>query len=77
MKLILGTVQLGIDYGINKKKPILKQSLEILNYCLKNKIITFDTAQNYGNSENIAHSDADYDLEHFSDLLDIIKKENN
>jgi len=30
----------------------------------------------YGNSENIAHSDADYDLEHFSDLLDIIKKEN-
>ena len=31
----------------------------------------------YGNSENIAHSDADYDLEHFSDLLDIIKKENN
>ena len=31
----------------------------------------------YGNSENIAYSDADYDLEHFSDLLDIIKKENN
>jgi len=31
----------------------------------------------YGNSENISHSDADYDLENFSDLLDIIKKENS
>ena len=30
----------------------------------------------YGNSENIAHSDADYDLDNFSDLLDIIKEEN-
>ena len=31
MKLILGTVQLGIDYGINKQKPSLEKSLEILN----------------------------------------------
>ena len=53
MKLILGTVQLGIDYGINKKKPTLDQSLEILNYCIKNNINTFDTAQDYGNCEEI------------------------
>ena len=53
MKLILGTVQLGIDYGINKKKPSLVQSLEILNYCIENNINTFDTAQDYGNCEEI------------------------
>lgn len=54
MKLILGTVQLGINYGmISKNKPTLKQSLEILNHCIENNINTFDTAQNYGNSENI------------------------
>jgi len=53
MKLILGTVQLGIDYGINKKKPTLDQSLEILNYCIENNINTFDTAQDYGNCEEI------------------------
>lgn len=53
MKLILGTVQLGLDYGISKKKPTLEQSLEILNYCIKNNINTFDTAQDYGNCEEI------------------------
>ena len=53
MKLILGTVQLGVDYGISKKKPTLEQSLEILNYCLENNIDTFDTAQDYGNCEKI------------------------
>lgn len=53
MKLILGTVQLGIDYGINKKKPTLDQSLEILNYSINNDIKTFDTAQDYGNCEEI------------------------
>lgn len=53
MKLILGTVQLGVDYGINKKKPTLDQSLEILNYCIRNEINTFDTAQDYGNCEEI------------------------
>lgn len=53
MKLILGTVQLGIDYGVNKKKPTFKQSLEILNYCIENNINTFDTAQDYGKCEEI------------------------
>ena len=53
MKLILGTVQLGIDYGINKQKPSLEKSLEILNYSIKNDIKTFDTAQDYGNCEEI------------------------
>lgn len=53
MKLILGTVQLGINYGINKQKPTLNESLNILNYSIENNIDTFDTAQDYGNSEEI------------------------
>lgn len=55
MKLILGTVQLGIKYGINntKGKPTTQQSLEILEYAYKNNINIFDTAQSYGSSEKI------------------------
>lgn len=53
MKLILGTVQLGINYGIQQKKPTFNECKEILNFCLNNKILTFDTAQCYGNSEQL------------------------
>ena len=53
MKLILGTAQLGFNYGISKKKPDLEDCIEILNFCEKNNILTFDTAQGYGNSEEI------------------------
>ena len=56
MKLILGTAQLGLNYGISKKKPDYKNSIEILNFCEKNNILTFDTAQGYGNSEEILSS---------------------
>jgi len=59
MKLILGTVQLGLDYGIGKKKPSLKESLNILNYAIDNNIMTFDTAQGYGNSELILSNISD------------------
>jgi len=53
MNLILGTVQLGLDYGILKKKPTFEQSKEILNFAIDSKIMTFDTAQGYDNSEEI------------------------
>lgn len=54
MKLILGTVQMGKLYGKFMKNKIEDNEIDvILNYCLKNNICTFDTAQNYGNSEQI------------------------
>lgn len=56
MNLILGTVQLGIDYGILKKKPTIEESKQILNYAINSNILTFDTAQGYGNSEEILSS---------------------
>ena len=49
-KLILGTVQFGLDYGINNKlgKPNFKQSCEILSKAFDNGITTLDTAEAYG-----------------------------
>ena len=55
MQLILGTVQLGLNYGITNiyGKPELSESLEIIKYALDNDINTFDTARAYGDSEYI------------------------
>ena len=46
MKLILGTVQLGVDYGINKKKPINKVINKINKLYENNRIILF-TSRGY------------------------------
>lgn len=55
MQLVLGTAQLGLDYGVtnNNGKPKLTQSLEIIKYALDNDINIFDTARAYGDSEYI------------------------
>jgi aryl-alcohol dehydrogenase-like predicted oxidoreductase len=55
MQLILGTAQLGLNYGITNitGKPELNESLEIIEYALNNNIDSFDTARAYGNSEYI------------------------
>ncbi len=54
-KLILGTVQLGVNYGINNAqgKPSLEKSLEILNLAHDNGIRTLDTAEAYGSSIDV------------------------
>jgi aryl-alcohol dehydrogenase-like predicted oxidoreductase len=54
-KLIIGTVQFGLDYGItnNNGKIDSKQLDNIFDFCNNNNIIYFDTAQDYGNSEDI------------------------
>ncbi len=54
-KLIIGTAQLGLNYGINNisGKPRVSQSLDIINNAKNNRIYYFDTAPAYGNSENI------------------------
>lgn len=53
MKLILGTAQLGLPYGITNNTGILSEdkSLELLHHAIKNNITTFDTARAYGKSE--------------------------
>ncbi|MEP6616492.1 MAG: aldo/keto reductase [Ginsengibacter sp.] len=54
-KLILGTVQLGIDYGINNinGKPAIEEAFQILNTAWVNNIHTLDTADAYGNAQDI------------------------
>lgn len=54
-KFILGTVQLGLDYGINNRlgKPSKLTSFEILETASKNSIQYLDTAAAYGDSEKI------------------------
>ena len=54
-KLTLGTVALGLDYGISndKGKPKQEDSFEILRCALKKGINTLDTARSYGNAEQL------------------------
>ena len=54
-KLILGTVQFGLNYGINNcsGKPVYRDVKSILDYAFKNKINFLDTAEAYGDSHKI------------------------
>lgn len=52
-KLVLGTVQFGMNYGINNHDGQVKNEelVKILDVCRKEGINCFDTAFDYGNSE--------------------------
>lgn len=54
-KLILGTAQMGLDYGINNHegKIRLNESLSILKFAYKNGIKNIDCAESYGNIHEI------------------------
>ena len=54
-KIILGTVQLGLDYGINNSlgKPSEEVAHNILKEAFNHGIKTLDTAEAYGNSEEL------------------------
>ncbi len=54
-KAIIGTVQFGLDYGItnNKGKITDEQIDKIFDFCNNHNLKLFDTAQDYGSSENI------------------------
>lgn len=52
-KMILGTVQLGLPYGVNNMhgKPRKEEAFKILEYAFQNGIRCLDTASAYGDSE--------------------------
>ena len=54
-KIILGTVQFGLNYGINNKtgKPDHNEVKSILDYAFDSKIRLLDTAEAYGNSHEV------------------------
>lgn len=51
-KLILGTVQFGLEYGINNTvgKPSRQEVFDILSLASNSGVTTLDTADQYGNS---------------------------
>ncbi|NEU32297.1 aldo/keto reductase [bacterium LRH843] len=53
--LTLGTVQLGLEYGVANKtgKPNKIEVAKILQYALLNDVTEFDTAPDYGESESL------------------------
>ncbi|MDO8577339.1 MAG: aldo/keto reductase [Candidatus Wildermuthbacteria bacterium] len=53
--MVLGTVQLGLHYGISnsKGKPSRKESLAMLDHAYEQGIRVFDTAFAYGDAEEI------------------------
>lgn len=55
MKLMIGTVQFGLDYGIANQdgKPSEEESCDIMRLALENKIHWVDTARTYGSSEKV------------------------
>lgn len=54
-KLVLGTAQFGMDYGINNPdgRPKKEKSLEMLDFAYKKGINIFDTAYVYGDAEEV------------------------
>lgn len=55
MKIILGTAQLGMDYGVNNElgKPSHELAQKIVDFALASGITDFDTARGYGDSEAV------------------------
>ncbi len=54
-KLGLGTVQIGMDYGISNKdgQTTFEEVVKILGYARNSGVRILDTAQGYGNAESI------------------------
>jgi aryl-alcohol dehydrogenase-like predicted oxidoreductase len=54
-KLVLGTAQLGLDYGIGNLagKPSKESALSMLDYACENGVKIFDTAKAYGLAEEL------------------------
>lgn len=55
-ELTLGTVQFGLEYSINSVKPNREKSSEILKNSVNRGITSFDTAREYGSSEELIGS---------------------
>lgn len=61
MKLVLGTAQLGTDYGIqNHGKPSSENAKKLLDAAVGCGINIFDTAADYGNAEAIVGDYLEY-----------------
>lgn len=54
MELCLGTVQLGMNYGIhNAGRPSMQKAMDILDFAFEHGITHFDSAAAYGEAESV------------------------
>lgn len=74
-QLILGTVQLGMNYGINNKngKPPVEEAFNILNTAYEKRISILDTASAYGDSEKIIGNFIESQNKHFKIITKLRK----
>lgn len=57
MKLCIGTVQFGVDYGLHgKSAPTLADSVAMLNAAVQHGVDAIDTSSLYGNAESVVGS---------------------
>ena len=72
-RLILGTVQMGLPYGINNSEGQISfdHCIEILNHAFENGIRYLDTAEAYGNAHKIIGA---YHSSHQHKKFDVITK---
>ena len=54
-ELVIGTAQLGLDYGKTNMngKPSAVLAREMIGYAIDNGVVTFDTARGYGDAEQL------------------------
>ena len=73
MKLVLGTVQMGLDYGVNNKtgKINTAESIRILEYAYEHGVRMLDTAEAYGSAHQVI---GEYHKLHPSHQFNIITK---
>lgn len=77
-KLVLGTAQLGLNYGVNNQfgQPSKEQSFEILHTAYKKGIRAIDTAEAYGSSQEVIGAFHKEYLKKFDVSTKLIEKEN-
>jgi len=78
-KVILGTAQFGLDYGINNKNGQIpkKEVFKILDFCLENGIRRIDTAGVYGNAETLIGEYINHNKGVKFEITTKIKKDSN
>lgn len=53
-QLCLGTAQFGMDYGVRgQRQPALPDAVEMLDYATQHGVCAIDTAEMYGNAEEV------------------------
>lgn len=78
-QLILGTVQLGMNYGVNNRegKPSIEEAFNILNTAYENNICFLDTASAYGDSEKVIGNFIKKENKHFKIVTKLKKLDEN